>query len=174
MPARRTESTLRQFLIATDAALVKELRTVVEDTSTELKQSFEGVVKNWKTKIKFRRVMKYTSTLIEGRVQAVGATKKIWQYVDEGTKPHDITPKGDAPLRFQTGYSPRTRPRMGNTPPAGNVGSGTSSGAWVSTRKVHHPGTKPRQFAKTFEANMSPSFQWRIEAAIRRAVRRAV
>lgn len=172
MPRRNISSGMRAHLISVDTQLQKELRTVVEDTSAELKFFFEGVVKDWTHKPKFRRKMTVTDKLIEGTVQAVGENKKIWGYVDQGTKPHIIRPKRASVLKFQLGYDPRTRPGAGNTPPQSG-GSGKASGDVVFRHEVHHPGTKARQFAKWFEANLSPSFQYRVENAIKRAARRA-
>lgn len=172
MPRRNISSGLRAHLISVDTQLQKELRVVVEDTSAELKAYYEKVTKDWKHKVKFRRRMKVSDTLIEGTVQAVGAYKHIWRFVDQGTKAHIIRAKNARALAFQGNYDPRTRPGAGNTPPQSG-GSGKSSGDRVFAKVVRHPGTKARQFAKSFEANLAPSFQYRVEAAIRRASRRA-
>jgi hypothetical protein len=172
MPRRNISSGLRAHLISVDTQLQKELRAVVEDTSTDLKAYFEKVTKDWTHKVKFRRKMKVSAVLIEGTVQAVGQHRKIWLYVDQGTKAHIIRAKNGRALAFQLNYDPRTRPGAGNTPPQSG-GAGKSSGDRVFAKVVRHPGTKARQFAKSFEASLAPSFQYRVEAAIRRASRRA-
>lgn len=173
MPARKTSSTLRQFMVATDSVMRQELKSVVEDTSIELKGYFEGVVKAWTTKVRFRRVTRVSPYLISARVFAVGKNKNIWQYVDEGTKPHVIKPKNAPRLSFKLGYSARTAPGVGKGgSPNANAGTGQATGDRVFAMQVQHPGTKARQFAKTFNARLSPSYTRRIEAAIRRAVRR--
>jgi len=72
----------------------------------------------------------------DGRL--VGTKDEVWLMLNAGTRAHDIYPRNAKMLRFQGGYSAKTRP--------GFIGSqsGGASGAIIFRRFVHHPGTKPR------------------------------
>lgn len=98
-----------------------------------------------------------------------------WMWVDQGTgldgpngRRYPIEAKGNYPLRFQTGYSPKTAPLARY-----NVGDGRKRGDWVSTRKkIWHPGTRARKFtneaAKDIQVNMRRDVNQAIERSIRK------
>jgi hypothetical protein len=66
----------------------------------------------------------------------------VFYFVDVGTDPHTIAPKGGF-LRFQAGFTAKT------TPGSLASGPGGSFGPYVFTRKpIEHPGTKPRGFSE--------------------------
>ena len=74
-----------------------------------------------------------------------------------------ILPKGDYPLRFQSGYSAKTSPGLissKNDGPSGEV---------VYARGVIHPGTEARNFDATIQKEQEAPFKRAMEAAMREA-----
>lgn len=64
-----------------------------------------------------------------------------WHWIDEGTKPHTIRPRGRF-LRFSPGSRPKTSPGRVTS------GSGSRGSGVVYARVVRHPGIKARLFTK--------------------------
>jgi len=68
---------------------------------------------------------------------------EIYGYVSGGTRPHQIRPKNPAGvLRFQSGYSAKTVPRVIMSRQGG------ASGPTFTAKVVNHPGTEGRDFPK--------------------------
>lgn len=173
MPSYAPRSATRQWLVNIDEQLQKELRNEVEIVSAQQKLYLENVTSDWKHKPQFRRKMTVSPQRIQATVIAVGKNKKIFAYVDKGTRPHKIKASAGKLLVFRLGYSPRTAPPVEGKAPQGKVGTGKATGSFVSIAQVQHPGNAPRKFAETFEKDMQPDFARRIHNAIRRAVSRA-
>lgn len=168
MPVRVVRSQLRQLLLRKDAEMRRELTVEMRAIGYELKAKHEQVVKDWKNKPVFKIGYSITPYRIFVRVFADGKNAKIWQYVNEGTKAHLIFPRvRGTKLKFRTGYEAKTAPVA-----KVNAGGGRSTGNWVATEGVSHPGTEARKFTETFDDELKQVFRRRIEAAIKRAVRR--
>ncbi len=97
----------------------------------------------------------------DGISQIVGTDDRIYGYVDEGTRPHLIRPRGRF-LRFASGYRAKTSP---NT-----IGSrsGGAFGSTVYARAVRHPGTKPRNFTRIIGRDIQAALLRRVQQAIAR------
>ena len=127
------------------------------------------VVANWEHKPEFKSRKTITQDYVAVDVFPAGPNKKYWIWTSRGTKPHIIKPKRKGyPLRFPTGYAPKTSPRG---PSYG--GPGTSSGPEVTAMVVHHPGTKPRHFEEAWKRYALKWFRKTVENAMRRGARRA-
>lgn len=148
----------------------KEIRqTVNKKVKPALVKSHELVVANWKSDVKFRSRVTITPNAIKVFIFPAGADKQIWTYVDKGTKPHVIKPKGPGyPLRFKTGYKPKTLPSPARTV----FGGGGTTGPEVRAMVVNHPGTDARNFTKQIAKEMGPEIRAEIENAFRRVARR--
>lgn len=169
MPARYIGSTLRQFVITNYNAARRVLAEELTELGNDQKDYFEAVTSDWKRKPNFKVLTIITPTELGYAVIAIGENSDIWQYVDEGTRPHIIRPKSpEKPLAFRGNYSARTAPIA-----KAHVGSGQSSGAWVKTFVVFHPGSDARLFAETYLKDNTTERRRRIENALRRAIRRA-
>lgn len=95
---------------------------------------FQNTVKTWTHQPTF-------TTVPTARGWAVNVDPVLpYRYVDEGTTPHLITPRNRPLLRFTGPYHAKTKP--------GVLASykGGRGKVWVSSRKVKHPGTQPRNF----------------------------
>jgi len=133
----------------------------------EMKTDHDKVVRDWAHRPTFKAQTDLRAFLRTVKIVVKGQHADIWAYVDKGTKPHDIplSPKIDGFLRFQLGYNARTAPKAQFA-----QGTGTASGAWVTAKQVHHPGTKARKFSETILKELSPPIEDRIQAAVKRGL----
>lgn len=82
-----------------------------------------------------------------------GTPDRVWNWLDQGTRPHAIRPKRAKALAFQWGgpgsYKAKTRP--------GWIGSGAGgpSGDTVFRKAVWHPGTEPRRWTATIQTDLN-------------------
>ncbi len=140
-------------------------KTLDKEVKPTLVKSHEVIVKNWKHKPKFQAKKTIKPDVIAVTVFPTGENKKIWRFVDKGTKPHVIKAKNAPNLIFQTGYKPKTL-----ASPARTVsGGGKSIGPIVSKKQVNHPGSKARKFTETIAKDIKPDFKRVIENAFRRS-----
>lgn len=148
-------------------------RTVNTKVKPPLVKAHEMVVADWKSDVKFRSRVTIKPDSIKIFIFPAGADKKIWTYVDKGTKPHIIKPKKPGyPLRFNWGgpgsYKPKTLPNPARTV----YGGGKTTGPEFRTMKVKHPGSEARNFTKQIAKEMGPDIRREIENAFRRVARR--
>lgn len=140
-------------------AVMRAVRDEMHHIAEDAKEDFERTTAEWEHEVDFE--------VVETRDGVVVATEdEIYGYVDEGTKPHDITPKKAKALRFGAGGAPKTRPRV--------IGSGAGSrgNSVVYTRRVRHPGTEAREFSKTIQEKYERQIGSRIAQAIGDALER--
>ena len=118
----------------------REFAGALNHTSNIIRDDFKATVRSWRTNVKFAKV---GPRRLGGNLAVdVFTENKIYFYVEAGTKAHIIRPRSARVLRFQTGYTAKTRP--------GVIGSrgGGPRGPFVTARSVRHPGTQPRNFSK--------------------------
>lgn len=165
---RNIRSRKRKALI-TDLSNItkKELEKGMEEVKKALIKSHEIIVADWKNKPEFRARKTISSSKITVTLFPAGDNAKIWEYVDQGTEPHDIRPVKAKVLRFKLGYSPKT---LAN--PARTVsGGGKTTGPEVRAKLVHHPGSEPRKFSETIARDIKPDFNRIIDNTFRRIAR---
>lgn len=134
----------------------RAIREGLKESADLVKKDLDATVDTWKHKPTFTiKLTGYTIT--------VSTDSEIYGYVDKGTKPHIITAKSKARLRFQQGYSPKTSP--------GVIGSseGGPSGDVLFRRVVKHPGTKARKFGKTIKERIAKVMPQRMREKIKKA-----
>lgn len=165
MPSRVVKSGIRRRLLETDNKVRKEVGKVAQETGRILQRDHQKVVAAWKHQPKFGYTYKARGNIIVADVYAYGTHKKIWFYVNYGTKPHIIRPKRSKLLKFRLGYKPRTAR-------GGFGGPGKAEGGWMSAKEVHHPGIMAREFTAMISKRAAPRFRKRIEQAFRKAMRR--
>lgn len=148
--------------------MIKEIEKTIDNTvKPELLTYFTRITDLWDHKVDFQARKRITSQGITLYVFPTGPNKDLWIWTSGGTKPHDIAPKGPGyPLRFRTGYKPRTGRGYRYR------GPGKSVGPWVSTYKVKHPGTKAREFEKHIKRFYTPKYRRHMENALRRGARK--
>lgn len=128
-----------------------------------VQKDFQKTTRTWKTVVRFR-VLKAArdGTALVG---SSGTDNKIYGYVTRGTRPHLIRPRKARRLRFQGGYSAKTR--------RGLIGSATggSFGATVYAQVVHHPGNDAREFEEQIAGQHQKSFVRRVQESIEKATK---
>lgn len=143
-----------------EAAFVAAAQVVLIKTERDFKDGFDSTVRGWKHKVRWinrRTVDAQTARLI------YGTNDKIYGYVNDGTRPHDIEANKKKLLRFRGGY--RAKTRRGSL----SSGPGGATGGWFSAKKVHHPGTEPREFSKEVVRRTKPKFEGYVKAEFDRA-----
>jgi len=172
---RRRES----IAVAAKAEIMAEME---KDVKPRLVKSMENVVKDWDTEIGFqaRTVVKPDS--ISVYVYPTGKNKKIFIYVDKGTKRHDIPAKNAPRLAFYMGadasgkpvrgrYEPKTLAKPARTVVGGGYVKPPKT--FVRPLEVDHPGSEGREFTKQIAKDIRPEFKAGIDAAFKRAARRS-
>lgn len=153
--------------------LVKELKPV----ASAVTRSRAKIVENWEHKPGFQSTISIKPEQIEiitvvrrgARLGSGNATTAdLWTWIDEtGTRPHTIIPKRPTGvLRFPGGtYSSKTAAR-----PARYGGPGTTTpGSPVYTKRVQHPGFKPRHFTKVIDKDVLKDFRAAVDRARKKA-----
>jgi hypothetical protein len=133
-----------------------------------MKDEFENVVQSWTNKPRFETELTVSPSRIEAVIKPTGRAKKVFKYIDMGTKGPYLIPKVVIPgrlLKFRTGYSARTAP-VGRY----NVGTGSASGGWVSKAQVSHPGIKAREFSDKISKDNKFALDKRVNEALKRAL----
>lgn len=174
MIRRKTRSARRQGLLEDRKVRQQLERAVADFARDEIKPKFHAVVSDWKTPVNFKIDAAVKPDEIRVAVVPFGQNKKIFEYVDLGTRPHKIRPKQHfvrnkkAALAFVTGgpgsYQPRTRPVA-----QAGVGPGkVQGGSLIFAQEVNHPGTEARRFSEAIEADVTPAFQQYMDNVFRR------
>jgi hypothetical protein len=154
-------------------AIADEVRAAVDsDVKLQLIQAFNLRVANWEHKPEFKAMKRVSQKGTTVYVYPTGENANIWRYVSEGTRPHEIRPKGAGyPLKFAWGgpgsYKPKTKP------PGKFGGPGIVQNAETTMLMVvHHPGNEPRNFEKGISEDFTPKFRRIVENAMRRGARK--
>lgn len=174
MPSRAFRSA-RRNLIETDIKVRRAVRQAVFDTADELEGLALTAVSDWSKKPRFQKRATVSADYISVTIEPSGSNAQIYNYVDQGTDGPYPIPKFIRPatqtsagsmLTFRTGYNARTAPVARH-----HQGNGRASGPWVSKPQVMHPGIEAREFIKTFNEDLKPTLDRRVDNAIRRATR---
>ena len=102
----------------------------------------------------------------------IGIPRPLGQWIQEGTRPHIITPKGPGyPLRFKVG-APGSSWSGGYAQRFRNIATGRfTAGQEVRAMLVHHPGTKANRFVDRAYQKWLPNAQREINELGRAYVR---
>lgn len=165
--------TVYQIVDSIDKKVVEATYDALMEAALDIQVDYFDVVRDWKNKPIFKVSPTEETRYIEMLILPTGRNAKVFTYVDMGTgkygknhMPYLIIPKNpNGLLKFQTGYNARTMPIA-----KANVGTGLSTGAWVTNRFVNHPGIKPRKFSETFAEELDPPLEKRVNLAIKRVL----
>lgn len=141
-------------------AMRAALEAKADEVSKDILLEFELTTATWERQVKFEREVSVGPNSID---ILVGTDDEIYGYVNDGTRAHVILPKGDYPLRFQSGYNAKTTPGLISSKYGGPYGE------VVYSRGVMHPGTEARNFDETIRKQQEPAFRRAMEAAMRDA-----
>jgi len=124
------------------------MRDVAKMAEREMLRRYRRTTQTWRHKPTFVAVREFTPNSY-GVI--VGTDDPVYGYVDRGTRPHIIEPKGPGyPLRFRSGYNAKTTPGVLGSQNGGAFGN--SVHAW----RVHHPGTQARKFTEMIQNEIGP------------------
>lgn len=132
----------------TGPVALARIEAMLDDAATEAQGLYAKTTSTWKTRVNF-----YVRKTKAGR--SIGTRSKVYAYVDKGTRPHIIKPKGNYPLAFSVGGRPKTRPNY-----IASYGGQPGKTA-VFAREVHHPGAKARGFTAAIQKRMTASMKRR-------------
>jgi len=127
----------------------KDMKQVISKSldkeAERVKKEYESTVSTWNTKPKF--IIKRKTSEPQTRIikPAAGKAKKIYTFVDQGTRPHIIRPKRAKVLAFKTGGLSKT------TPGRLKARRGRLGTKQVFSQMVSHPGSKARNFTKKIQ-----------------------
>lgn len=131
-------------------------------TAPDLQRLFRKTVEGWRDPPnflqKFRNAPSEVSTTVWPGQNTRGG--KTWKLLNEGAPRHPIVPRRAKMLRFQTGYSAGTRPRV--------LGSRAFSrfGSYVSSYGVQHPGFAAREWTQEIVDQYTDTFVQDMQDAI--------
>lgn len=142
--------------------LTDEINGANRKIMAEVLLDFELSTATWQHQVKFVPKIFHLPKAIGF---SVTTKDEIYGYVNFGTRPHPIRPKGPWPLRFQAGYKAKT-----------SVGRYTSTvggsfGPMVAAKAVQHPGTKARRFDQIIKKRWEKTWKLRMKQAVARGVK---
>lgn len=146
--------------------ILKEGARIGKDMSKSMRED----VATWKHKPTFPVKVSSTTKKLVIDVTASGPNARIYEYVDQGTRAHNIFPRrAGGALRFKWGgpgsYSPKTEPGRGGATRA------YQSGKIVFFKKVRHPGIKARRFGRNVARLWEAQIPRRLQEAINRGIK---
>jgi hypothetical protein len=130
----------------------------INRTMRDIQADLERSVATWEHDVDFDVSIQRQGKTV---TTSIGTDDEIFGYVDQGTKPHIITPKRPGyPLRFREGYKSKTIPGRIWSRPGGAFGN------IVRAMYVMHPGTQPRRILETIGKKHEKSLLRYINLAI--------
>lgn len=165
--------TIRRRRVSYAAEIDSEVKGELTEIGREMAKDMERDTRGWKHQPRFgsrsfARAGKFLATVFVFDDEA----GKIYNFVDEGTKPHDIPKRpGAKKLRFEVPYSPKTTPMRGGRAARGGARR-TIFWDWRRKGPIKHPGTVPREFSKLRADEWRKIMSRRIDAAVKRGRRR--
>lgn len=140
--------------LADPAALGAELARVIDEAAQQIAKEFAGTVETWNEKPAF--AVETSAPLTRN----IYTRNQIYEWVNDGTPPHEILPITAHALSFMTGGASKSS--------VGSLGArpGAEGSEHHFSRGVHHPGVAARQFDRLIEEAWLEIFPARIQAAI--------
>lgn len=152
------------------AQLNKQLDAVMlaveHEARDEALRELDYATSTWTNQPVFKGTVWHRGTVASVKVST---TDKVFIYVDQGTRPHIITPKGEGyPLRFRWdgpgSYKPKSKPGILR------AYRGEVPSTEVRRMFVHHPGTEARKFMEKVQDKVGKWAAKRIRELVRAVV----
>lgn len=154
-----------------DKAMMDALASEMEKYGPFLKRDFDNTVSSWKAeKPTFAVRVDRGIGSISLAIILTGNQKGIekWWWLNDGTRPHEITPRSGGMLVF-----PEGKYNAGSAPGSPRVYSSsfTPTGKMIYAKSVHHPGTQAREWATLIRQNHQRALSAWMQAAMAAAAR---
>lgn len=137
-------------------ALLQAVNLALDESAKEVKGEFETTIESWNEKPSFT----IESAQMTRQIYTVN---QIYDWVNNGTEPHEILPVRAQALRFYTGGIAKTA--------IGSLGSrpGAEGGNLVFAKSAMNPGITAREFDRVIWERWLDILPARIQAAIDKA-----
>lgn len=135
--------------------LEQAVRQAVEEISLEVKEAFEATVASWNEKPKF--TVEESGT---GFSRLIYTVDQVYEWVNNGTPPHEILPIRAQALHFMTGGMTKTKPG------ALSSGAGSMGSQSVFAKRVMNPGITARDFDVAIQEEFNERFPNRVQERI--------
>lgn len=138
--------------------MAQAIQNTMTNVAKNIKVDFDVTAQTWKDKPTFA----ITSPTAYSR--EIATDHDVYTMLNEGTKAHDIRPKGKV-LVFRTPFRSKTVPRQISS----SAGS-TGANQVFTRRPIHHPGTTAREWdtviAEKWDRQFATIMQRAIDAAV--------
>jgi len=139
-------------------AAERAMRRYIDD---DAEPAFQNTIKTWKHTPVFNKSITASPSKIVGQVWTEDT---VYHILDGGAKKHPITAKKGKFLHFQTGFTPKTKPKW-----IGSQSGGKDKGSpWAKVVSVEHPGITAREFAKTIAEDTQPKIVTKFREELKR------
>ena len=141
-------------LIADPQKLARSLTNALNGVAKDIQVDFKTTTQNWQHAVAFPIESPATYR------RTISTDDPIYGFVNDGTRPHRIAPKGGGVLAFNTPFRAKTVPGQIMSGPGG------SGSTQAFARGVNHPGTKARNFDKTIHDKWEKEFPVIMQRAV--------
>lgn len=163
----RVVLTVPQRVLDAEGVIDAIYDTMRTKTAPDVQGLFKRTVEGWHNKPIFSHRMGRGPDHVSVTVYpAFGRNADQYALVNAGSPPHEIRPVTAPFLRFQTGYTPSTRPRVLSSRRY------VRFGPYVNRMVVHHPGFEAREFDQEIADQYQDTFRQDMQNAINSAVHR--
>jgi hypothetical protein len=148
-------------------AVLETLEKEFEKYAPFIVKDLDRIVRPWKgEKPEFKPIsmVKGGAFILQIRVVGSEEGRNKFKWLNEGTRPHKIKPKGNYPLRFRTGYGAGSKPKSTFT-----FGATAASGPEVFAREVNHPGFPAREWTNLTAEKHQRTYEIWMERAMKTA-----
>jgi hypothetical protein len=136
------------------AVIRKRIEQGLDDTAIEVKDDLDATTASWKHSVAF-------VTKRQPMQRTISTRDKVYGFVEQGTKPHDIVARAGRVLRFGLNPLAKTKP--------GVIGSGPgrAGSPLMFRQRVRHPGSEPRRFIPAIVKKRRTRLAENIQARLR-------
>jgi hypothetical protein len=129
---------------------------VIDDSLSRMEADFNKITETWNHDVVFTRGIDFFYGFWEGFLET---DDDVFNWVDQGTEPHEISPRPDnvrGILEYLSDFTPKTSwQEIGSSP-------GGKSGGLVQQFAVDHPGIDAREFSEAVSEKEQEHFERRL------------
>jgi hypothetical protein len=154
----RSRAIIPRRLSVDPEAMARVITNTLNATALAIKVDFEVTAQTWRDRPNF------TIESPTPYEREIGTSDENYGRLNKGTRPHLIVPRRGRVLVFNTPFQSKTLPRQIAS------GPGRRGNVRVTTRRVHHPGTRAREWdtviAQKWDRQVGRIFQQAVDAEV--------